>query len=87
MRGIGEPNFEHDLPPETDVMREMTEVPYAQENLELELAARLAATAGSVDDSGLTIVRMNVSCQGRVHPIYQYERQEKYTYIIHHKTE
>ncbi|KAH8147936.1 uncharacterized protein LAJ45_08037 [Morchella importuna] len=41
MRGAGEPVFEHDFPPGTDMMREIREGPCAQERFELELAARL----------------------------------------------
>lgn len=41
MRGAGEPIFEHDFPPGTDIMGEMREGPYVQERFELELAARL----------------------------------------------
>ncbi|RPB13388.1 hypothetical protein P167DRAFT_544720 [Morchella conica CCBAS932] len=41
MREAGEPIFEHDFPPGTDMMREIREGPCAQERFELELAARL----------------------------------------------
>jgi hypothetical protein len=41
MRGAGEPIFEHDFPPGTDMMAEMQQEPYAQERLEMEFASRL----------------------------------------------
>ncbi|KAI5791713.1 HNH endonuclease-domain-containing protein [Peziza echinospora] len=43
MRGAGEPIFEHDFPPGTDMVREIREGPCAKERFELELAARLGA--------------------------------------------
>jgi len=43
MRGAGEPIFEHDFPPGTDMMKEIREGPCAKERFELELAARLGA--------------------------------------------
>jgi hypothetical protein len=36
MRGAGEPVFEHDFPPGTDMMKEIREGPLAQERFELE---------------------------------------------------
>ncbi|KAG0636794.1 hypothetical protein HOY80DRAFT_908639 [Tuber brumale] len=41
VRGEGEPIFEHDFPPGTDMLGEILAGPYAQERLELEIAARL----------------------------------------------
>ena len=41
MRGAGEPVFEHDFPPGTDMMTEIREGPLAQERFELELSSRL----------------------------------------------
>ncbi|KAF8465276.1 hypothetical protein BDZ91DRAFT_659436 [Kalaharituber pfeilii] len=41
MRGAGEPIFEHDFPPGTDMMTEIREGPYAKERLEMEFASRL----------------------------------------------
>ncbi|KAI5809503.1 HNH endonuclease-domain-containing protein [Peziza echinospora] len=41
MRGAGEPVFEHDFPPGTDMVKEIFEGPYAKERFELELSARL----------------------------------------------
>ena len=41
MRGAGEPIFEHDFPPGTDMMREIQEGPLAKERFELELSHRL----------------------------------------------
>jgi len=40
MRGAGEPIFEHDFPPGTDMI-EIREGPLAQERFELELSSRL----------------------------------------------
>ncbi|KAI9767018.1 MAG: hypothetical protein M1840_005977 [Geoglossum simile] len=44
--GAGEPIFEHDFPPGTDIMKEIREEPYAQERFERELAARFRETKG-----------------------------------------
>ena len=44
MRGAGEPIFEHDFPPGTDMMKELREGPYAKERFELELEARLGSS-------------------------------------------
>ncbi|KAI5790695.1 hypothetical protein DFH27DRAFT_592204 [Peziza echinospora] len=41
MRGAGEPIFEHDYPPGTDIMGELRAGPLAQERLEMEFASRL----------------------------------------------
>jgi hypothetical protein len=41
MRVAGEPIFEHDFPPGTDMIREIREGPLAQERFELELSSRL----------------------------------------------
>jgi len=41
MKAAGEPVFEHDFPPGTDMLRELREGPYGQERFEMELAARL----------------------------------------------
>jgi hypothetical protein len=41
MSGAGEPVFEHDFLPGTDMMAEIREGPLAQERLELELSSRL----------------------------------------------
>jgi len=41
VRGAGEPIFEHDFPPGTDMMSEICEGPYAGERLEMEVASRL----------------------------------------------
>jgi hypothetical protein len=45
MRGAGEPIFEHEFPPGTDMMGEIREGPYAQERLEMEVASRLRGNA------------------------------------------
>ena len=44
MRGAGEPTFENDFPPGTDMMKVVREGPYSKERFELELAARLGVT-------------------------------------------
>lgn len=41
MRGEGEPSFEYDFPPGTDMMGEIRERPYAAERMEAELFNRL----------------------------------------------
>lgn len=41
MRGAGEPIFEHDFPPGTDMVGEIRDGPYAKERFEMEIAARL----------------------------------------------
>ena len=43
MRGQGEPIFEYDFPPGTDMIKEISEGPCAKERFELELRARLGA--------------------------------------------
>ncbi|KAI5844624.1 hypothetical protein DFP73DRAFT_578713 [Morchella snyderi] len=45
MRGPGEPIFEHDFPPGTDMMREISEGPCANERFELELSTRFRVAA------------------------------------------
>lgn len=41
MRVAGEPLFEHDFPPGTDMVGEIGEGPMPKERFEMELAARL----------------------------------------------
>lgn len=41
MRGAGEPIFDHDFPPGTDMMGEIRQGPYTKERFEIELGARL----------------------------------------------
>ncbi|KAG0640478.1 hypothetical protein HOY80DRAFT_1041749 [Tuber brumale] len=41
VRGTGEPIFEHDFPPGTDMVGEILAGPYARERFELEIVARL----------------------------------------------
>ena len=43
MRGAGEPVFEHDFPPGSDIMGEILEGPKAAERMQFELFNRLAA--------------------------------------------
>ncbi|KAG0136485.1 HNH endonuclease-domain-containing protein, partial [Tuber indicum] len=45
LRGEGEPIFEHDLLPGTDMVGEIFASPYAQERFELEIGARLREAA------------------------------------------
>jgi hypothetical protein len=42
MRGAGEPAFEHDFPPGSDIMGDIREGPKAAERMEFELFDRLA---------------------------------------------
>ena len=42
MRGSGEPIFESDFPPGSDIMGEILEGPKAAERMEFELGTRLA---------------------------------------------
>jgi hypothetical protein len=42
MRGAGEPHFEHDFPPGSDIMADIREGPKAAERMEFELFDRLA---------------------------------------------
>lgn len=51
MRGAGEPIFEHDYPPGTDMMGEIMEGPFAAEHMELELFSRLRTVPSESDDS------------------------------------
>ncbi|KAJ9221016.1 hypothetical protein DTO027B5_5791 [Paecilomyces variotii] len=41
MRGAGEPSWEHDFPPGSDMLREILEGPFPIERFEMELSARL----------------------------------------------
>jgi hypothetical protein len=41
MRGAGEPSFEHDFPPGSDMLKEIREGPFSVERFEMELASRL----------------------------------------------
>jgi hypothetical protein len=41
MRGSGEPVFERDFPPGTDMMATMRAEPYSKERFEMEIASRL----------------------------------------------
>lgn len=41
MKGAGEPSFEHDFPPGTDMLKEILEGPFPVERLEMELSSRL----------------------------------------------
>ncbi|KAF8465989.1 hypothetical protein BDZ91DRAFT_849115 [Kalaharituber pfeilii] len=54
MRGAGEPVFEHDFPPGTDMVKEISEGPYEKERFELELLGRLRGVVGKIAWSFLT---------------------------------
>ncbi|KAI2791192.1 hypothetical protein POX_c04048 [Penicillium oxalicum] len=41
MRGAGEPSFEHDFPPRSDMLKEILEGPFPAERFEMELSSRL----------------------------------------------
>ena len=43
MRGAGEPCFEHDFPPGSDIMGSILQGPKAGERMEFELFSRMAA--------------------------------------------
>lgn len=43
MRGAGEPQFEHDFPPGSDIVGDILNGPRATERMEFELFSRLAA--------------------------------------------
>jgi hypothetical protein len=43
MRGAGEPNFEHDFPPGSDIVGQILSGPKAAERMEFEVFSRLAA--------------------------------------------
>ena len=44
MRGAGEPMFENDFPPGSDIMGEILQGPKAGERMEFELFGRIAAS-------------------------------------------
>lgn len=44
VRGAGEPVFEHDFPPGTDMVGEILAGPYGKERFEIELQNRLSST-------------------------------------------
>lgn len=41
MRGAGEPSFEHDFPPRSDMLKEILEGPFPTERFDMELSSRL----------------------------------------------
>lgn len=43
MRGAGEPRFEHDFPPGSDIVGDILNGPKPEERMEFELFSRLAA--------------------------------------------
>lgn len=53
MRGAGEPRFEHDFPPGSDVVGDILYGPKAAERMEFELFTRLAA---QVEVHGVSLV-------------------------------
>ena len=46
MRGAGEPVFEHDFPPGTDMLATWQKEPYGKERFEMTMEAKLGSTAG-----------------------------------------
>ena len=53
MRGAGEPRFEHDFPPGSDMIGDILQGPKAAERMEFELSSRLAA---QVEVQGVSLV-------------------------------
>ncbi|ODA84327.1 hypothetical protein RJ55_02847 [Drechmeria coniospora] len=53
MRGAGEPVFEHDFPPGSDMLRDIREGPMAAERMEFELFGRLASYVDGVGEGGV----------------------------------
>jgi hypothetical protein len=51
MRGAGEPVFEHDFPPGSDIVGDIRNGPKAAERMEFELFNRLAASVEVLSDS------------------------------------
>ena len=49
MRGAGEPIFEHDFPPGSDIVGDILRGPKASERMEFELFSRLGAQAAGGD--------------------------------------
>jgi hypothetical protein len=52
MRGVGEPIFEHDFPPGSDIVGDILSGPKAAERMEHELFSRLAAQVEIVPPKG-----------------------------------
>jgi hypothetical protein len=50
MRGVGEPDFEHDFPPGSDIMGDIRNGPKAAERMTFELCSRLANYVDIVSD-------------------------------------
>jgi hypothetical protein len=46
MKGAGEPVFESDFPPGSDMMADIREGPYSKERFEMEIASRLRGFSG-----------------------------------------
>ena len=57
MRGAGEPSFEIDFPPGSDMLGEIREGPKAAERMEFELFSRFAV---SVIAPGMMIARLQL---------------------------
>ena len=57
MKGAGEPIFEHDFPPGSDMIGEILRGPRAAERMEFELFGRLAAQVeiGSFEGAGAVV--------------------------------
>jgi hypothetical protein len=50
MRGAGEPVFEHDFPPGSDILGDIRDGPRASERMEFELFSRLAVHMELAED-------------------------------------
>jgi hypothetical protein len=53
MKGAGEPIFEHDFPPGTDMVKEILEGPDPAQRMELELFSRLQRTPQEDEDESV----------------------------------
>jgi hypothetical protein len=61
MRGAGEPVFEHDFPPGSDMMGYILSAPMAAERMEFELFGRLAAQVEIYSSEGAEEVVSDLS--------------------------
>ena len=54
MRGAGEPIFEHDFPPGSDIVGDILHGPKAAERMEFELFSRLGAQVAAAGEDGVS---------------------------------
>jgi hypothetical protein len=54
MRGAGEPTFEHDMPPGSDIMGNILQGPRPAERMEYELFSRIAVQRAIIDNDDET---------------------------------